>query len=128
MTTDTVILSSGPYKQNNLTELPELDSFRYENLFNIYQNSSDQYFYNLLAKVNFPDNIAKEYYTNYRVPHTGMPYTLISYKIYNTISLWWLICSVNKITNPINFPEANTELKILKPQYVRGILQSIKQQ
>ena len=57
-----------------------------------------------------------------------MPYTLISYKLYNTIQLWWLICAVNGIVNPVVFPLANTELMVLKPQYVRGVLQAIKQQ
>lgn len=127
MTTNIPALSSGPYKQNNLTELIELDTFRYENLFNVYQNENQQYFYNLLAKVNFPEEISEEYYTTYTVGSDLIPYTLISYKVYNTISLWWLICAVNRITNPVDFPAANTQLKILKTQYVRNVLQSIKQ-
>ena len=127
MTTNIPALSSGPYKQNNLTELVELDTFRYENLFNVYQNENEQYFYNLLAKVNFPQEISDEYYTTFTVGNDSIPYTLISYKVYNTISLWWLICAVNHITNPIDFPAPNTQLKILKTQYVRNVLQSIKQ-
>lgn len=127
MTTNIPALSSGPYKQNNLTELVELDTFRYENLFNVYQNENQQYFYNLLAKVNFPEEISDEYYTTFTVNNDSIPYTLISYKVYNTISLWWLICAVNNITNPIDFPAPNTQLKILKTQYVRNVLQSIKQ-
>jgi len=126
MTTNIPVLSSGPYKQNNLTELQELDTFRYENLFNVYQNESQQYFYNLLSKVNFPENISEEYYTIYTVGNDSVPYTLISYRVYNTISLWWLICAVNQITNPVCFPAPNTQLKILSPQYVREVLLSIK--
>ena len=87
MTTNIPVLSSGPYKQNNLTELQELDTFRYENLFNVYQNEGNQYFYNLLAKVNFPESISEEYYTKYTVGNDSVPYTLISYQVYNTISL-----------------------------------------
>ena len=86
MTTNIPALSSGPYKQNNLTELIELDTFRYENLFNVYQNENQQYFYNLLAKVNFPEEISEEYYTTYTVGSDLIPYTLISYKVYNTKS------------------------------------------
>lgn len=120
------VLSSGPYKQNNLTELQELDTFRYENLFNVYQNEGNQFFYNLLAKVNFPINISEEYYDTYTVGSDLMPYTLISYKVYNTTLLWWLICATNQIINPVDFPAANTQLKILKPRYVREVLLSIK--
>ena len=39
-----------------------------------------------------------------------------------------ILSAVNQITNPVSFPAPNTQLKILKTQYVRGVLQSIKQQ
>jgi len=128
MHTIVTALSSGPYKQNDLTELDTLDTFRYENLFNIYQNDQGRYFYNLFAKVNFPEDIDNGYYTTFTVTGPHMPYTLISYKVYNSISLWWLICSVNRITNPVAFPAANTVLKILKLQYVREVLSALTQQ
>jgi hypothetical protein len=37
-----------------------------------------------------------------------------------------LIMVVNKIYNPIEFPEAGTKLKILFPQYVRAVLTKLK--
>lgn len=114
-----------PQKQNDITELPSLDKFRYENIFNVYQNSDNRYYYNLLRKVNFPDNIDETYYTTYTVQINNIPYTYISYEQYGTIYLWWLICAVNNITNPVVFPAPGTKLKMLKPAYVRSVLQSL---
>ena len=121
MATDT------PKKQNNISELPSLDKFRYENIFNVYQNTDDQYYYNILRKVNFPENIDESYFTTYTVPSNYTPYTLISYKVYGTIYLWWLICAFNRINNPVYFPPAGSSLKVLKPEYVRSVLQSLSQ-
>ena len=121
MATDT------PLKQNNIADLNNLDQFRYENIFNVYQNGSNQYFYNLLRKINFPDNMDETYYTTYIVSSDYLPYTYISYKVYGTIYLWWLICAFNHITNPVQFPPANTTLKILKPEYARSVIQSLLQ-
>ena len=114
-----------PKKQNEIFDLPELEEFRYENLFNVYQNEKNQYYYNILTKVNFPEAMDESYFDVYVVPNDYMPYTLISYKLYGTILLWWLICSVNNITNPVDFPAAGIKLKVLKPLLVSGVVQQL---
>ena len=119
-------MNTNPRKQNTILDLPQLESFRYENLFNVYQNSADQYYYNILAKVNFPDTMDESYFDTYVVPNDNTPYTLISYKLYGTILLWWLVCSVNKIENPVFFPAAGTQLKVLKPVLVSGVIQQLR--
>ena len=86
-----------PQSQNNILSLPTLESFRYENIFNVYQNKADQYYYNILAKVNFPSNIEEAYYETFVVQSDFQSWTNISYKIYGTTLLWWLVCSVNNI-------------------------------
>lgn len=121
-------MNTEPRKQNDIVDLPQLENMRYENIFNVYQNAEDQYFYNLLSKVNFPDNMDESYYDVYTVPNGNMPYTLISYKLYGTTLLWWLICSVNKIINPVYFPAAGTKLKFLRPVLVSAVLQQINNQ
>ena len=108
--------------QNDISTLPQLESFRYENLFNVYTDVNGRYFYNILSKVNFPQNMQPEFYSTYTVPANGMPWTYISYKIYNTILLWWLICAVNGIQNPVFLPQAGTQLKYLNPEYVRTVI------
>jgi hypothetical protein len=113
-------------KQNNIQELPPLTSYQLENLFNVYRNDTN-YFYNLINTVNFPTDVASSLYTIYTVPNDNLPWTYISFKNYGTMDLWWLICSANNIQNPIVFPKAGTELKVLIPSVVSAILTSIKQ-
>ena len=115
-----------PQKQNNIPTLPTLSLLKLENLFNVYNNGSN-YFYNILGTVNIPQNLDPNTHVNYTVVTDDMPWTLISYRIYNTMDLWWLICSVNEINNPVQFPKAGTVLKVLTPDYVSTILQTIKQ-
>jgi hypothetical protein len=115
-----------PQQQSKINSLPSLESFRYENIFNVYQNDNNDYFYNILAKTSFPENIEQAYYETYTVPYENMPYTLISYKLYGTILLWWLICSVNNVQNPVFSPPPNTKLKYLTPAYVRLVVSQLQ--
>lgn len=111
-------------KQNDITDLPSINLSRVENIFNIYTDNN-LYFYNLLNTVNFDHtNISPIMYYEYNV-RQGDTYTAISYRIYNTINLWWLICSFNNIDNPINIPEPGTRLKILYQNYVNEVLNTI---
>lgn len=113
-------------KQSNISDLTPLDSYCFENFFNVYKDR-DKYFYNLLNTVTFPNDIADTYYQKYIVPFENLTWTDISNKQYGTPLLWWLICSVNNINNPINFPKAGDVLKILDPTVVAQVLQSIKE-
>lgn len=113
-----------PQKQNNIATLPTLSQLKLENLFNVYNNGSN-YFYNLIGTVNIPQDLDPTVYIFFTVTSDYMPWTLISYKVYNTIDLWWLICSVNNIQNPLQFAKAGTKLKILAPEYVSAILQQL---
>ena len=55
-----------------------------------------------------------------------MPWTTVSYNAYKTIHLWWLICMLNKIRNPVKFPERGMIIKIIKPDYVNLVLREIQ--
>jgi len=111
-------------KQNNISALPTLNTLALENLFNVY-NDGQNYFYNLIGTVNIPVDLDPTTYGYYTVTSDNTPWTLVSQKAYNTPSLWWLICCTNNIQNPVQFPKAGTQLKILKPNYVSSILQQI---
>ena len=113
-----------PQKQNNINTLPKLSVVKLENLFNVY-NDGTNYFYNLVGTVNIPEDLDPATYTTYTVRTDYMPWTLISFKIYNTPDLWWLICSTNNIQNPVQFPKAGTVLKVLTPEYVSAIVQQL---
>lgn len=114
--------------QNNISDLPQLSMYRYENFFNIYDDEETSVrYYNLLRNINiFPaenSQLEGEYSIDY-----NDTWVSISYNIYATMELWWLLCSYNQIINPIKMPEPGTKIKYLKSDYVYIILNEIKRQ
>lgn len=116
--------STGNY-QNNISDLDSISKYRYENIFKVYQDPNTYYYYNILKNINIPDDIDASFYTIENV-NFNMPLTLISYKFYQTIELWWLILIVNKFTNP--FLSGTKQIKVIKPEYVNDIINNIQQQ
>ena len=112
-------------QQNNIPELEGLNPSRYENIFKIYKDSDSLYFYNILNNIIVPDDIDQQFYYTIKV-NRRIPWTTLSYEQYATIDLWWLICLLNKIDNPVKFAEPGTELKILKRSYLPTILNIIQ--
>jgi len=108
-------------KQQNFTDLPSLSMYRYENFFNIYSDKNGNRFYNLIKSINVVasqnTDVEDVYYTK---PNDTWP--LISYKYYNTMELWWLVCAYNDISNPTKMPELGTQIKLLKPSYVSFVI------
>jgi hypothetical protein len=111
--------------QNQIKELPALNRYRYEKIFRVYKNNGIHYFYNLLQTLNLPDQIdeTKVYYITAKQKE---PWTMISFRAYKTIELWWLLCLLNKIYNPLLFPESGTTLKVLRPQYLPELFNEIE--
>lgn len=111
---------------SNIPELSNLNEYRYENLFKVY-NIDGYNVYNIISGLNFDKDIDKDYYYEWEV-NRPIPWTIISYIHYETIELWWLICIFNEIQNPVKYPETGSVLKIFKPEYVRRIVDQIKEQ
>lgn len=112
-------------KQNTIDLLPELEITRYERLFDVYEDKNKLYFYNLLKTINFSqDNLSPEVYTLYTV-QPGDSYPYISYKKYNTINLWWLVCSFNDIQDPTSLPAPGKQIKILNVELINNVLNNI---
>ena len=101
----------------------------YENIFNAYKLENDngnQYvFYNILNKVSLPDNIDDSVFKKFSIPG-NMPLTTISYRVYKTIHLWWLIMLCNNIRNPIRLLAPGTVIRTIKPQYLSTVLANIQ--
>lgn len=110
--------------QNQITTLPNLNRFRYERIFRMYTTNYSQYYYNLLQKIDLPSSI-DETKIYYMVVKQSEPWTMISYKAYETIELWWLICLVNKIDNPLITPKSGQVIKVLRPQFLTNIFSEI---
>lgn len=116
----------GAYR-NNIPELSNITEYKFENIFKVYLNSQGYYFYNILKKISIPSDINIDLYENVRI-NRKLPFTAISFTQYKTIDLWWLICLVNQISNPLELVAPGTVLKVIKPGSIPSVIDSIKQQ
>lgn len=110
--------------QNNITELPRLKNENLENIFNVYQDDNDFYYYNLLQSIHFPQNLPDSYFVQYNVTY-GDTWPFVSYKVYNNTKLWWVITLANNIINPLDLLQSGTILKIPNIDVVSEILTQI---
>jgi hypothetical protein len=111
-------------RQNNIKDLPRLKDENYENIFNVYTDDNDFYYYNLLQTIHFPQDLPDSFFETYDVKFNDT-WPLISYKKYNSIKLWWLIALANGVVNPINFLTPGKTIKVPKPQVATEILTQI---
>jgi hypothetical protein len=110
--------------QNSIPALPDLNIYRYEKIFKLYQTNDNQYFYNLIQSIFLPDQLDDRAIFYYTIKKQ-MPWTTVSYNVYKTIELWWLILLTNKLYNPFDIPAAGTVIKVIQPTYLPGILKEI---
>ena len=115
-------------KQNELTDtdIEQLDSQNMENIFNVYADGDGSYYYNLLKTVNFPEDLNPSVYDIYTAqPKDTWP--LIAWKHYGNVKLWWIVCAVNQVDNPVGQPAQGAAIKILKPSVIRSVLSELKE-
>lgn len=112
--------------QNDISELPDLNKYVMENLFPVHTDNNGKYYYNIIRTVVAPENISTDSFYMFRVP-APMPLTNLSHRVYGRIELWWLICVINNIDNPVELLPAGTQLKIIYPNQVMDVLDKIKE-
>lgn len=110
--------------QNEIENLPQLQSQNFENIFQVYTDQDDFYFYNLLQTIHFPQNLPDVFFKIHYVTYNET-WPVISYKYYNTTKLWWVIALANNIINPINSITPGDPIKIPNPSIVSEILTQI---
>ena len=114
---------TGQY-QDEVSDLPSLPINRYERIFKIYSqqnNGKDFYFYNLLNKIEMPDNVEGGILDTYNVL-AKEPLTTTSHNIYGDIHSWWIIYLLNKETIGNSFfAEGGQQLEYIIPEF-RGLL------
>jgi hypothetical protein len=113
--------------QDSISFLSNLELYRYENIFRLYKEPKNGYFYyNILKKIKIPDDINEQIFDFVKLPQ-GMPLTTLSFRIYGTTYLWWLILVVNNVTNPMSIP-AGERIRFVKKAFIKTVLENIKQQ
>ena len=91
-------------------------------IFNGYYSSEGIPFYNLSKSVKFPEDDNLDFYL-YLYNSEDIPWTVLSYNIYNTIDYWWVLSSLNK-SNYFYAP-ANSTIKYIDKAYLQDMLSSI---
>ena len=96
----------------------------FENILNIYQDSKGNYFFNLNNSLYL--NIANDAllsYTNDYVSH----WPLISYKIYGTTRLAWLLMKINNVEakDVFKYVEIGTKIKYLPKDQMNGLITTL---
>lgn len=115
---------------NTQVENPNLNKmsiYRYERFFTLYEDEDKFKFYNLLRNINIipaDDTSVEEEY----IVKPKDTWLYISYKYYNTMDLWWMVCEYNNIEDATKLPEIGTKLKLLKPDYIWYIIQELNSQ
>ena len=115
--------------QNQINDLQSISNERYENIFKIYNvdvMSSNYRFYNILNKVTIPDDIDESIIGTINL-NVKVPWTILSYKLYRTQFLWWLIFLLNKPKN-IFYADSGIEYKYILPENINSVLDAIESQ
>ena len=112
--------------QNQIPELPRLDKERYENIFKVYSNEDGQFFYNINNKIVIPETLDETIVNKIRLDR-DLAWTILSYKLYNTMNLWWLLFLLNKPEN-IFYAKAGIEYKYISRDFIEDTLDSINSQ
>ena len=107
--------------QNEVTTLSAMKLGMYENIFKVYtQPTSDKqfYFYNILNKIDFPENLDSNSFGLHTVKGR-LPLTTVSYHIYDDINLWWILY-LNNLTALRNkfYVDGGVQLKFIKPEFL----------
>lgn len=116
-------------RYNNLKSIVitnKLDTYNFANLFNVVEIGENSYF-NICKTIHFEnqDSIPETYYFDYEITVSDT-WTNISFKFYNTIKLWWLICKFNNVKNPFTELTAGKILKIPVNELMENVLDVIQ--
>jgi hypothetical protein len=116
-----------PQKPINIDEIPPVGGDYYENILNVYQtqDESNYYYYNISKKIVVDINDVDETYIEYYYIDRPMPLTTMSFKLFGTMHLWWLIAAMNQL-NAVEVPPANIVVAVPKRAYLQNILNGLK--
>ena len=95
-----------------------------ENMFGIFKSDQDNYFFNLNETLYL--SVPLNRFLQFRPDHE-MPWTLISYKLYNTPRLAWLLIRLNDVSlkNVFNLVRPGDIVRYLSKQDLNTILRTL---
>ncbi len=112
--------------RNNIADLESLSSELYENIFkvNLIENKDKNFFfYNTLNKIIFPEDLSGDTYED-MIVQVDTPWTTLSFNIYGTINLWWVVYLINK-PKYIFLVKGGSTIRYIKPDAISSVLNSM---
>ncbi len=97
------------------------------NLYDIQQDVNMTYFVNIFKSYNTSNLVTgnNDFFTIHLAEEDDW-WDNISYKYYDTPTLWYIICAMNDIINPFEEIEPGQSIKILKQMYLYNIFKDIQ--
>ena len=95
----------------------------YSTIFNNYTTREGIPFTLKSRSIKFPDDMTLGIYGKMYVS-ANIPWTILSYKIYNTIEHWWILSTLN--SKYVFYAPEGEEIYYIKPEYVDEIISTIK--
>lgn len=115
-------MSVTTYTEKNFFELTgtEKSSFSFLRLFNtLLDNDRETKFLNIFRSYIINDISLRDisFFETYEVSN-GEYWDNVSYNLYETPYLWWIIALLNNISNPFEELEDGDQLKVLRIEYI----------
>ena len=110
------------YTEKSFFELTgvEKNTYSFLRLFNILlDDDQETKFMNIFRSYLYNENIGSDvaFFNSYEVAN-GEFWDNISYNLYGTPFLWWVIALLNNVTNPFEELEDGQELIVLRDDYI----------
>lgn len=117
-------------KNNDINILPPIPGSRYENIFNVYtvvKNGKNFYFYNINTKLILPTEIDSLFINTYTT-EAELPWTILSYKLYGNMFLWYILYTMNNTrSKPMFTVPAGTTISYIKSEFINNIVTKINE-
>lgn len=79
---------------DDIADLPNVSKYNFERLLRVYTTEDNKFYHNLGASFNFDEQVIKEQ-TDVIEVVANTPWTTLSFNLYNTIQLWWVLQLLN---------------------------------
>ena len=97
---------------------------KYDSIFNSYLTTEGVPFTLKSRSIKFPEDMSLEIYDKIYVSG-NIPWTILSYQIYNTIDYWWILATLN--SKYVFYAPEGEEIHYIKPEYIDNIISAIEQ-
>lgn len=102
----------------------EKNKFSFIRLFNtLLDEDRETKFLNIFRSYIIDDDSLRDvsFFETYEVSN-GEYWDSVSYNLYNTPYLWWIIALINNVTNPFEELDDGTQLNVLRDDYVYQLM------